>query len=549
MAYTLKFSDLTKTDSVTVPDYPPGINTVDTSLNLVGRGYPNYGEKIAENFLHLLENFASAVPPENPIEGQLWYDTSDPSRKVLRVMDGTASSARWPSANGIYQQGSDPRLAATSKVKKGDIWVDTSNNQMKIFTSDDWLVVGPILGSGIEKTGAEVYDLVDSLNPSVDKRVILNWSGGYVVSVVSGYPEFTPLIYPMGMEGFGVIKPGITVTTKQFSGTPATLYGTADNSNRLGGFSATNYLLKNDQSILGQRITGKVVYETPATTGQEGRDGVVIRIAGSAANEYIQFYKSGNNAVVANNVADGGIIFKTKGSTFNSLSVEKNVVAINTVTTTSSPNFDVNGTARISNTLTVKNLIATDSISANESVTTNVASVNTLTVSDNLTMNGDIVAGSTSTTYDIGSLTVPFGNMFVNNVYASNFLVSGVLTLSTSTGLTVRGDISSDTSSTHSIGSVTEPFKSVYATNVYATNYSFLPGTLQLNAGNTVPENWLKCDGSTVTTAAYANLYAVIGNKYGTTATAGTFYLPNLFTTSTMGGTSTFTATYYIIKT
>jgi hypothetical protein len=133
MAYTLRFSDSTKTDTITVPSMPPGINTVDTTLSLVGRGYPNYGEKIAENFLHLLENFASSTPPENPIEGQLWYDTSDLSRKVLRVMDGTVTSARWPSANGIYQQGTDPKLAASAGLKEGDIWVDTENNQLNIY--------------------------------------------------------------------------------------------------------------------------------------------------------------------------------------------------------------------------------------------------------------------------------------------------------------------------------------------------------------------------------------------------------------------------------
>jgi hypothetical protein len=539
MAYTLKFSDLTKTDSVTVPDYPPGINTVDTSLNLVGRGYPNYGEKIAENFLHLLENFSSPVPPENPIEGQLWYDTSDPSRKVLRVMDGTATSAHWPSANGIYQQNSDPKLNATTNVKKGDIWVDTSNNQMKIFTSDDWIVVGPILGSGIEKTGAEVYELVDSVNPTVKKRVILNWSGGYVVSVISGYPAFTPLTYPSGMEGFGIIKPGITLTIKQFSSTPATLYGTADNANKLGSFSATNYLLKNDQSILGQKITGKVVFETPATTGQEGRDGVVIRIAGSAANEFVQFYKSGNDAVIANNVTDGGIVFKTKGSTVNTFTIEKNAVAVNTATTTSSPTFDVYGTARVSSTLTVKDLV-TDSVSANKSISAATISANTVTVSNNLTMNGKIVAGSTST-YDIGSSTVPFKNAYVDKIYASNII--GLQ------GISLNGDISVLSSGTYNVGSLSNPFKNVYAQNVYATNYSLLPGTLQLFAGNTVPADWLKCDGSTVSTSTYANLYAVIGTTYGTTSTTGTFYLPNLFTTSTMGGTSTFATTYYIIKT
>ena len=57
MPYTLNFSDPTKQTTITVPDMPPGINTVDTSLNLVGRAYPNYGQKFAENFLMWILEF------------------------------------------------------------------------------------------------------------------------------------------------------------------------------------------------------------------------------------------------------------------------------------------------------------------------------------------------------------------------------------------------------------------------------------------------------------------------------------------------------------
>ena len=46
-----------------------------TSLLLHGKGVPNYGERISENFVQLLENFASPIEPINPINGQLWYDT------------------------------------------------------------------------------------------------------------------------------------------------------------------------------------------------------------------------------------------------------------------------------------------------------------------------------------------------------------------------------------------------------------------------------------------------------------------------------------------
>jgi hypothetical protein len=51
--------------------------TVDTttSLKLVGRNYVGYGEIQNENFVYLLENFASENPPTTPIVGQTWFDT------------------------------------------------------------------------------------------------------------------------------------------------------------------------------------------------------------------------------------------------------------------------------------------------------------------------------------------------------------------------------------------------------------------------------------------------------------------------------------------
>jgi hypothetical protein len=49
------------------------INT-DTSLQLIGKSLLNYGDPIAENLVHLLENFSHATPPVNPTSGQLFYN-------------------------------------------------------------------------------------------------------------------------------------------------------------------------------------------------------------------------------------------------------------------------------------------------------------------------------------------------------------------------------------------------------------------------------------------------------------------------------------------
>jgi len=49
----------------------------NTSLIIYGKGHPNYGERIEENLVHLMENFSGSVEPQFPISGQLWFQRFD----------------------------------------------------------------------------------------------------------------------------------------------------------------------------------------------------------------------------------------------------------------------------------------------------------------------------------------------------------------------------------------------------------------------------------------------------------------------------------------
>jgi hypothetical protein len=52
------------------------INTTQTSLNLIGQGVTNYGQAVAQNEINLLQSFAGPTPPNQPLIGQLWYDST-----------------------------------------------------------------------------------------------------------------------------------------------------------------------------------------------------------------------------------------------------------------------------------------------------------------------------------------------------------------------------------------------------------------------------------------------------------------------------------------
>lgn len=64
----------------------------DTSLTIPGQTQPEFGDAIGENFLHMLENFASTTAPITPIRGQLWFDMSISELMVnVSITDFTGS--------------------------------------------------------------------------------------------------------------------------------------------------------------------------------------------------------------------------------------------------------------------------------------------------------------------------------------------------------------------------------------------------------------------------------------------------------------------------
>lgn len=212
MSYTLHFSDQTTNTTITVLSKAEGtgLNNYDTSLELVGAGYPNYGRPTAQNFLKLLENFAGPSKPSHPIKGQLWYDTSNSQRPILKIFDG--SSDIWPTTTGIYQQSSDPVVDnLTTNIINGDIWVDTNHNQLKIRNAGTWTIVGPNLLTGVNKTGIEATTATSTTG--VNYPIIKNWVNGNVVEIIS-YDAFTPRTV---IDGFANIKIGTNLTNKVVS--------------------------------------------------------------------------------------------------------------------------------------------------------------------------------------------------------------------------------------------------------------------------------------------------------------------------------------------
>ena len=115
MSYVLTFKnqavDSVGKAPITVP--VGTVNTTSTDLALTGKGAANYGTHQQNNLLRLLESFADTVAPANPTVGQLWYDASVFTLKVL--VD--KSPITWKSLGGVQVSATPPSPAAI-----GDVW-------------------------------------------------------------------------------------------------------------------------------------------------------------------------------------------------------------------------------------------------------------------------------------------------------------------------------------------------------------------------------------------------------------------------------------------
>jgi hypothetical protein len=121
MPYEILFTDSVNKLGIVVED---GTVNQETSLKLPGKNTTSYGSIIAENFLHLLENFASTTSPSTPVEGQLWYDSS-PNVEQLFVYNGV----NWIPANGVNKS-----ITAPTLKQEGDLWIDRENLQLYMYT-------------------------------------------------------------------------------------------------------------------------------------------------------------------------------------------------------------------------------------------------------------------------------------------------------------------------------------------------------------------------------------------------------------------------------
>lgn len=151
-------------------------DTIDqsTSVTFVGKDYSGYGQYYNQNLVTLLTNSANAnyAPPNNPQQGQLWYDTTF---KRLRIYDSS-----WGSAGGATVSNTQP-----AGLSAGDFWYDSANNVLNFFNGTQYSTVQTYKLS--QPTGwiTPTSAILDNNNPPVNQQVTLLENYGSVVGALS----------------------------------------------------------------------------------------------------------------------------------------------------------------------------------------------------------------------------------------------------------------------------------------------------------------------------------------------------------------------------
>ena len=577
-SYKLIFSDPTKTSSITVVGAAlgSGVNNTSTSLTLIGPGYPNYGLPTAQNFLKLLENFASIHPPSNAIEGQLWYDTSNPAKKILRVNNGTLNSTRWPSASGIYQQPNDPGIEYSQSIVDGDLWADTTNNQLKIRYSNSWTIVGPTVSSTINRTGNETATLESSTGTTYP--VILNWVDGKVVEIIS-YNEFIPKTV---IDGFSTIKAGTNLTSKVSS----KYNGLSDRASSLQFFNGG---LLGPADILRNRATSQT---HTGTFVVESGNGLYVR--NPTYNRSVRIYNTTSGGIIDFSDATSTLQIGIQAASFLKFNGSYANIGINTSTISTSPTLDVYGSGRFNNTLTIVTSAALGLVVGGGALVSGQLLVGAnLTISGVTTATGKLLIGgggsgaiiepAANDIYDIGTTSTAFRKLFVSqigstgtnvNIYGTvygtttalasrrNFKLQGQVTATT---VSFNGDAdvvftatitpsvisaqvsTSVTTATQTLlilntstGVTTPTLEKISKLDFLSDLYAaiFKPGMIMPIGTSTAYSGFVSCDGAeyTATDPLYNPLYNVIHTDYGTPSTVGKFKVPSMQTLTTATG-------------
>ena len=392
MAYQIN-----KTDGTVVATVADGqIDTLSTDLTLIGKNYSGFGEALNENFIKLLENFASTTRPTHPIRGQIWFDVSELKLKVysgtqfLPVSSATIANTQ-PTSLGV-----------------GDLWFNDVDRQLYFFDGSTAILLGPAYSTSQGISGLKVASILDTLNQT---RVVTYLYNNGILLGIFAKDAFTPKV---AISGFtGSIIPGFNAGN--LAGLKFAV--TCTNSESLGGVTAATYVRKDtSNSINGQlQLTADL--------------GLVIGSAGQGA-----FNVNTGNVFLQNTATDKNLIFNVRRgiNQEDAVSIQSASRTIDLYAGQSTSQVNIGGSLTIAGDLTVQGTTTTINTSTLTVEDKNIELANVPSPSDALADGGGItLRGTTDHTLIWTSASTAWNSTeHINLASGKEFKINGITVLS-----------------------------------------------------------------------------------------------------------------------
>ena len=397
------------------------IDKNSTNIVLVGRNYTGFGEFINENFVKLLENFSNTAAPSNPMEGQLWWDSTEKKIKVY---------------NGISWKGIGINYANSAEINKfeGDIWFDSFKKQLFAYDGSKIILIGPVYSETQGKSGFEVVSISDAQSSNT---VIKLYVGAALVAIISN-KTFVPIASQRVQElvtdknPTGTIYKGINTVSDTFD-----FVGTSTASRSL---IDTNNIKRTAEDFLSSKVNSA----TAGTLTIRNTGGLRI---GPQSNVVMSL--SQNRFDVTNQTVDQDFAIKIKSSidgaiVSDAFYIDSGTKRIGVFTNSPQYNLDVTGSQRVTGNLTVNGNLIVDGESLQVAVTTlNVEgkTIELLTLNgeaagdDSAANGGGLVLKSTSVTSDKTFLWNSSTNSWTSNQHVNissplmSYKIGGVIKL------------------------------------------------------------------------------------------------------------------------
>lgn len=474
----------------------PSFPVKTSSINFIGKNYSNFGDAQNENFLWLLENFANTIQPNNPITGQIWFNTN-PTVNRPSVFDGSKWKALATlqysntTTDTLINNGSTPYVANYP----GDMWFDSSAKQLYVITSTgtNKTLIGPegVPGFSTTKmTSTVMYDTVNVKHPVIQATV-----DGELIGVISSST------FSSNTTNFNTVYKGITLTTGSVVTATAlraiTVNGTSIFATDLSASSAGITSL-NATNIVSTIVTATTINSTILTTGAVGTNGT---LTGQ--------WKLTNGSLItpttdlANNLGTSSLKFgNVYAGTINTNNLTGTIILDGIIipSANDSQNFGTSGTRW--------NNVYTKTV---EATAVNATTVNATSITASGTLNGALA---------VTSMVDAFSNTI------NRFDIDGTFTRNSDAILPSQKSIKTyvDTAITNLSNSL---LATIAALQSQLGNVSsVLPGTIFYTANSTVPAGYLLCNGALISTTTYSALFSAIGYTYG--GSGATFKLPDL---------------------